>query len=121
MVLFLERKWPCPILAICLTVAIMGLFTFAAAEPLRSVDSWDDAPFSGNFFTSIDITIDCLAEDETIMSRARGGSFSPLRSGALMPVGFQNTGLVFMQSSLKKSENINRPTIKNGLPLKLRT
>ncbi|GHV07353.1 hypothetical protein FACS189485_17570 [Spirochaetia bacterium] len=123
MALFLERKWPCLILAACLTVAIMGLFTFAAAEPLRSVDSRDDDPFSENFFTSIDITIDCLAEGETIMSRARAYSFSPLRTGSLrilMLIGLQYAGFVLIQSSLKKSEKVNYLTMKNALLLKLR-
>jgi hypothetical protein len=122
MILFLRGKWPCLILAAYLAVAIMGLFTFAAAEPLRSVDLWDDEPESDVFFALIDFTIDCLAEGETVMSRARGYSFSPLRTGSLrilMLIGLQYAGFVLIQSSLKKSEKVNYLTIKNAVLLKL--
>jgi hypothetical protein len=122
MILFLGRKWPCLILAAYLVVAIMGLFTFAAAEPLRSVDLWADEPESDVFFAPIDFTIDCLAEGETVMSRVRGYSFFPLRTGflrILMLIGLQYAGFILIQSSLKKSEKVNYLTIKNAVLLKL--
>ncbi|GHV57306.1 hypothetical protein AGMMS49579_22980 [Spirochaetia bacterium] len=123
MVLFLEGKWPRLILAAYLAIAIMGLFTFAAAGPLRSLDSWDNDPFSESFFTSIDLAIDCLAEGETIMSRAGRYSFSPLRTGflrLLMLNAPQNAGSVLAQSSLKAIEKVNYLDIKNTILLKLR-
>jgi hypothetical protein len=121
MALFLAKKWPSLILASYLAVAIMGIFTFMAIEPLRSVDFLADEPFSSNFFTSIDLPIDALAEGQTI-SKAGGRSFSPIRSGSLRFVlpGAQNTGAVLAQLSLTAIEKVNSFTIKNTIPLKLR-
>jgi hypothetical protein len=121
MALFLEKKWPRLILAAYLTVAVMGIFTFLAVEPLRSVDFSADEPFSGGFFTPIDLPIDCLAESQTI-STARGHSFSPLRTGSLRLVlpGAQHTGAVFVQSFLKAIEQVTYLNKKNTILLKLR-
>jgi hypothetical protein len=123
MALVLGRKWLRLILAAYLAVAVLGIFTFIATEPLRSIDFWGDKPVSGGFFTPIDLSIDCLAEGTTIMSKARGHSFSPLRAGALRmaaPPGAQYTGTVPVQSSFRAIETVNHRTIKNAILLKLR-
>jgi hypothetical protein len=122
MALFLEQKWPRLILAAYLACAIIGIFTFVATEPLRSADFLADAPFSGGSFTQVELPIDCLAEGQTIMSKARGHSFSPLRAGFLRFVvsGVQNSGAVLAQPSLKVIEEVNSLTIKKSIPLKLR-
>jgi hypothetical protein len=124
MVFFLEKKWPRLILAACLAFATLGVFTFAELEPLRSVHFQEDNPVSGGFFIPVDFSLDCLAEGETIISKARGYSFSPVRNGALRVLtfpGIQNTGSVPAESPLSKNERTTYLYIKNTIPLKFRT
>jgi hypothetical protein len=123
MALFSGKKWPRFILAAYLAFATMGIFTFLAVEPLRAVDFLEDEPLAGGFFTPIDYTIDCLAEGETIMGRAGGYSFSPVRNGAPrvpMFAGTQTIDSVLTQSSLGAIEKINDLNIKSTILLKLR-
>jgi hypothetical protein len=116
MAVFLERKWPRLFLAAYLALSILGIFTFMAVDPLRSIDFGEDRPVSGSFFTSIDLPIGCLAEDTTITSKARGHSFS-----MVLPFGTPNTGIVLAQLSLRAVEKASRLTKNNVIPLKLRT
>jgi hypothetical protein len=121
MVLFSGKQWPRLILAVYLTIAIMGVFTFMVVEPL-SVDVFGDGPVSDGLIMPIDHTIDCLAENVSIISKA-GGSSSLLRNGhlrILTPFGIKNTGAAFAQSSSDIIEKINYPGIKNSILLKLR-
>jgi hypothetical protein len=123
MALFPGKKWPRLILAAYLACTTMGIFTFVAVEPLRAVDLLDDESLSGGFLTPIDYTIDCLAEDEAVMSKAGGYSLSPVRHGALRistPAGTQAIGSVLAQSSLMAIEKVNALNIKSTILLKLR-
>ncbi|GHU81763.1 hypothetical protein FACS189468_4980 [Spirochaetia bacterium] len=123
MVLFLEGKASRLILAAYLVFAVPGIGAFAATEPLRSIVFSGDTPISEGFFTPVELTIDYLAEGETMMNKAGGYSFSPLRTGALrilMPSGVPNTGSVPAQLCLKTAEKAHHPDIKNAAPLKLR-
>jgi hypothetical protein len=114
--LFLERKWPCFILA--------AYLAFAVAEPLRFVDFGENEPASGITVTQHDLLTGSPVEGEPIISKARGHLFSPQRNGPLrivMPLGTRDTISVLAQSSLRAVENVNHLTIKNPILLKLRT
>jgi hypothetical protein len=121
--LFLEKKWPRLILAAYLAFAVMGIFTFAATESLRSVDFWENVSASGVFVTQQDLIAESPVEGEPVIGKARGHLFSPLRNGSLrivMPLGTRDTGSVLAQSSLRAIEKVNHLTIKNAILLKLR-
>jgi hypothetical protein len=118
--LFFGKKRPRPVLAAYLTVSILGVFTFLAAEPLCSIDLFGGNPASCGFFTPLDYTIDCLAEGPFAMSR--GWPFSPLRNGYLrIPISLENrtTGAVSSKSSLREIEKVKYFSIKDTILLKL--
>jgi hypothetical protein len=121
--LFLKGKWPHLILAAYLALAIMGIFTFAALEPLRSVDFWEDEFASGRSALQQDLSADTPVEGEPVIRNGRGYSFSPLRNGSLrtvMPLGARDAGSLIAQLPLKAIEKINLRSIKNTIHLKLR-
>jgi hypothetical protein len=118
MVWFRERKGPCLILASYLVLVVMAAFTFAAVEPFSSGEFESPGPISDGFFSQMDYTIDCLAEGASIISKARGASFSPLRS--VMPLETKNIGTAFSHLFLNAIEKTNILNIKNIVFLKLR-
>jgi hypothetical protein len=123
MVLFLERKRPCLILAALLVFAVTGTFTFAEAEFFRSVDFEAPGSISGGFFSPVDYTVDCLAAGGAVISRAGGYSFSPPRGGS--PHGTASPGipaavLAFSLRSLNVIKHTYRINIKSAILLKLR-
>jgi hypothetical protein len=125
MALFPGKKSQAPHLipAVYLVLAVFGTFTFVAMNILQSVDFNEGTPVSGGFFTSIPHTMDCLAESSTIISRARGHSFFPLRSGLAriaMPQGTHKAGTVLLFSGLKIIEQTTYLPVKNNILLKLR-
>jgi hypothetical protein len=123
MALFLEKKWPGLALGVYLAFAIMGIFTFAAVEPLRSGDFWEAKSGLGEFSAPIDHTVDYLAENTIVMGKARGNSFSPVRNAPpriLMPLGTKDAGAVLSLSLLRTIEKTSCLNIKDTLHLKLR-
>jgi hypothetical protein len=123
MVLFSGKKWPRRTLAVYLMLAIMGTFIFSMVENLDFPEMDKDQTVSGGFFTSIEYTIDWLIEDITIISKAGGHSFSPLRNGTLrmfMLFSIQTVGIFLVQLLLKKIKIDNSSILKNTIPLKLR-
>jgi hypothetical protein len=121
--LFLEKKWPRLILAAYLACAIMGMFTFAAVEPFRSADLWEDGITSGVSLIQHDLSADTSIEGEPVITNGRGYSFSPPRNGSprtVMLPGTRDTGSVIAYPSLQVIEKINRLTVKNSILLKLR-
>jgi hypothetical protein len=122
MLLFPGKKRTRLILPACLVVVMMWAFTFAATDHLR-VDDFGETPVPGGFFSPVDYTIDCLAEDGTVISKARGHSLSSLRNSSLRivtPLGLQNIGVFCSQFPLKIIERTNCRDIKNTILLKLR-
>jgi hypothetical protein len=120
--LFSAKKWSPLILTVYLFFIIMGLFTFAAVDPLRSVNLSEDETTSG-ISVQQDLSADTPVESEPAIGKARNYSFSPLRNGSLrtiMPMGSRDAGSVPAQISLKAIEKINTFTIKNTIHLKLR-
>jgi hypothetical protein len=125
MTLFPGKKSQAPHLipAVYLVLAVFGTFTFVTMNLLQSVDFNEDTPISGGFFTSMYHTMDCLAEGSTVISRARGHSFFPLRSGLLrivMPQGTHKAGTAVLFSGLRIIEQTTYLPIKNNILLKLR-
>jgi hypothetical protein len=123
MSLFLRKKWSHLILAAYLVFAIMGTFTFAAAEPFRSVDFLENESSSGASISQQDLSADTPIEGEPVITNGRGYSFSLLRNGSLrtaMPLGTRDAGSVIAQTSLSAIQKINHFTIKNTILLKLR-
>lgn len=121
--LFLEKKWPHLILAAYLAFAIMGIFTFAAVEPLRSVDFLEGGNSSGVSITQQDLSADAPIEGEPVITNGRGHSFSSLRTGSLrtlLSLGTRDAGSVVAQTPLRVIEKINHSTIKSTILLKLR-
>ncbi|MDR0688858.1 MAG: hypothetical protein LBG08_01125 [Spirochaetaceae bacterium] len=118
MVWFRVKKRLCLVLASALVFVIMGAFTFAAVEPFVSGDFEDRGPISEGFFSQVDYTVDCLAEGVSIMNKARGASFSPLRG--VISLEIKNIGTALSHCSLKTIEKTNHLTIKNPILLKLR-
>jgi hypothetical protein len=118
--LFLGKKRHLPAVAVYLAVSILGVFTFLAVEPLRSIDLFEGEPASRGVLAPLDYTIDCLAEGPAAMSR--GWSFSPLRSGHLrIPLSLENktTGAVSSKSSLREIEKVKYLSVKDTILLKL--
>jgi hypothetical protein len=111
-------------LAAYLAITIMGIFTFAAVEPLRSIDFGENRLILGDPFNQADRnTIDCPTEAIPVVSMAIGYSFSPLRIGPLRILLFletQNVGFVLFQSFFKTLKKINYRTEKKSILLKLR-
>jgi hypothetical protein len=121
--LFPGRKWLRLGFAAYLALATFGTFIFASVEPLRSVDLSMEEPISGGFFTTINLTIDCLAEDSTVISKSRGYFRSPSCYGQLhaaMPLGVHKAGTAALFLRLKTIEKITYPYIKDTILLKLR-
>jgi hypothetical protein len=118
--LFLERKWPRLILAAYLSLAVMGIFFFAATEPLRIIGCWEDGLASGITVTQYDLLAESPVEGEPVISKARGHLFSSGSLRIVMPLGTRDTGFVPAQSYLRVIENVNHLTIKNTILLKLR-
>jgi hypothetical protein len=117
------RKWSPLILTVYLAFMLMGIFTFAAVEPLRSVNLSEDETTSGVSVIQQNLSADTPIESEPAIGKARSYSFSPLRNGSprtIMPMGSRDTGSVPAQVSLKAIEKINTFTIKNTIHLKLR-
>ena len=109
-------------MAVYLVIALMGTSTFSAAEALQ-FDELDNGPVSDGFLTTMDHTIDWLAESSTTIGRAKGYSSSPLRSGVLrivMPLMVQSAGVSIVLSALNIIKKSLHPNIKNAIPLKLR-
>ncbi|MFP3041511.1 hypothetical protein LQZ19_06770 [Treponema primitia] len=123
MVLFLGKKWPSLVLGTYLTFAIMGIFTFAAVDTLRSGDFCEAKSGLGEFSALVDHTVDCLAEDTIVISKSRGNSFFQLRNVSLrvlMPLGTKDARAVLSLSLLKALEKTRCLNIKDTLHLKLR-
>jgi hypothetical protein len=121
--LFLEKKWPPLILAAYLAVAIMGIFTLAAVEPLRSVDFFENKIPSGVSIIQQDLSADTPIEGEPVITNGRGYSFSALRNGSLRTIaalGTRDAGYLIAQTSVNVIQKINHRTIKNTIHLKLR-
>ncbi|MDR2793470.1 MAG: hypothetical protein LBB61_07380 [Treponema sp.] len=123
MVVFLGKTRIRLIFASYLALAVFGTFTFASIAPLRSIDWRAEEPISSTFFTAVNHTIDCLAEDSTVVSKSRGYSCSSPSYGqarAAMPPGIYKTAAAVLFSRLKTIEKITYSHIKNTILLKLR-
>ncbi|MDR2194033.1 MAG: hypothetical protein LBP19_06155 [Treponema sp.] len=104
-----------------LALATFGTFIMASIAPLRSVDVSVDEPISSGFFTTINHTIDCLAEGSTGLNKSRG--YAPLCYGQLraaLALGVHKDETAALFSRLKIIEKITYSHIKNTILLKLR-
>jgi hypothetical protein len=121
--LFLEKKWPPLILAAYLAVAILGIFTLAAVEPLRSVDFLENKILSDASIIQQDLNADTPIEGEPVITNGRGYSFSALRNGSLRTIvalGTRDAGYLIAQTPVNATQKTNHFTIKNTIHLKLR-
>jgi hypothetical protein len=92
-------------------------------DPFRSSDFGTDGPISEGSLSSIDYTIDCLAEGSTIIGKARNYSFSSLRNGQLRIATLPAHKAVAIASfsAIMAIENTEYSHIKSTILLKLRT
>jgi hypothetical protein len=117
---FFPVKRPRFILAACLVLSVMGMFTFAAAD-LPALDSWESKPITGVSIAGVDMdyTIDCLAEYTV---RARGYTSLPSRKSTHIITPFRTpyAGIIASFSVMKMTQPAKAPNSKNTILLKLR-
>jgi uncharacterized protein YccT (UPF0319 family) len=110
-------------LAAYMVFAIMGTFILVLTESFPEVDVREDNLTPVGIFSSIDYSIDCVAENSSLTGKAGRNSLSTTRNGMLrieMPIGLQNTEMFFSCLSLKTIEETNHFNKKNSIRLQLR-
>jgi hypothetical protein len=117
MVFFPERMPRCIFVA-CLALSVLGAFTFAAAD-FPSLDFLRNQPVTGGSVTSMDYTIDGLAEYSV---RLRGCPSLPSRKSThiIMPFDTLSVGAISLFLVMNITKRSDRPNTKNTIPLKLR-
>jgi hypothetical protein len=123
MVFFSKKTRLSRVLTAYLAFAVVGTFTFVAAEPLLEENFSVHEPVLGGFFTPVDHLMDCVVGSGAVIDRAGGYSFSPVRNGSLriaVTLSTQNAKIAFSHLSLKTNRNTNHLNIKNTILLKLR-
>ena len=117
-----EKKYARIVPLVYLILAVTGSFAFSTGEAFRFNEINKDILGSKIYFSSIVHTVDWLAEDTPIISKAYKYSNSPLRSGLLRFSAFTGiTGLAIypVKSNFKINKNDIFPAIRNLVPLKL--
>ena len=116
-------KWLKSVFLVYLALAIISSFAFSTGQDFSYQKTKKDILGSGNNISSIAHTIDWLAEDTPIISKARNFSNTTLRNGLLrifiLP-GIIGMALFLAKSNLKIIKNGTVLVIKNLVPLKLR-
>jgi hypothetical protein len=78
-----KRRWLCFAFTAYLVLAIIGAFTFSAAENIRFDEPGKNQLSSGGSFTAARHTFDWLIEEPKTIGKANGHHYSPLRNGML--------------------------------------
>ena len=110
-------------LLVYLVLSIIGSFVFSIGQDFSYETTNKDILGSVNNISSISHTIDWLAEDTPVISKAHKFSNTTVRDGLLrlfVPAGIINIAMFSAQSNVKTYKNNNFPKIKNLVPLKLR-
>ena len=117
---FIGRNWVCLILTSYLVLAVMGAFTFSK-DITFCFDTLDgNLPGSGGFFTSINHTIDCLAENTIATGKAnRAGSSRYFGDITCIPADI-NAGTYLTGSTLQAADDYHIPILKNAVQINLR-
>ena len=115
-------KWLKSVFLVYLALAIISSFAFSTGQDFSYQKTKKDILGSGNNISSIAHTIDWLAEDTPIISKAYKYSNAPLRNGLFRV--FTLAGIIGIAMFLTKSnfivnKNDNFRIIKNLVPLKL--
>ena len=116
-----KRKSKIVLLA-CLMLALIGSSVISTGEAFRFEYSNNDSMYSGRYFSSINHTVDWLAEEILTLRKARGYSNSMLRKKLLCVFTFAGTiaiAIHLAEASLK-TKNDNTTIVKNPVLLKLR-
>jgi hypothetical protein len=123
MSLFARKKLPCLIFTVYTALAVIGAFSFAAVDSLRAVDFELGEP-GNRIFGSLDTYfVQSPAEEPTLVVKANGTQFSPVRVGFqrfASTFGLLNIGNAFSKSSFAANANIHYINPKNTILLKLR-
>ena len=106
-----------------LVLALIGSSAISAGEAFCFEYSNNDSIYSGKYFSSINHFIDWLAGDVLTIRKTNGFSNSPLRSRLLRVFALAGTiaaAVYLAGTNLKTLKNVNNPTVKNLICLKLR-
>jgi hypothetical protein len=124
MVRVLWKRLPQLFLAAYIAVAVVGAFSFAAVDTLRSVNFEAKNPMPDKIFASPDsYFIQYQAAGLTVITKTGGTQFSPLRMGFQRIAslsGPPNSGTSFSKSYFMLSAKIQYADLINNIPLKLR-
>jgi hypothetical protein len=122
MVKFTVEKGVKILLLSYLMLAVIGSFSFSTGEDYFNINN-SECLESGSYITSVNYTIDCLAEDAAGTIKANGYRFSQFRNGLLRIFAITGICLVsvcFSKSFYKIIKNIYIPITKEQILLKLR-
>jgi hypothetical protein len=122
MIQTLRKKQFYPFMAALLVFAVFGSLVFSKAEVPNNFEMGGKKPYSKGVFTPFDHTIYWLAEETSVVSKAKKNS-SSLWNGSprvLMPVDIQSTAECLTILSIYITSHIYFPNINNAIPLKLR-
>jgi hypothetical protein len=124
MVRLLWKRLPQLFLAAYVAIGVMGVFSFAAVDALRSLNFEAKSPMSDKIFASPDsYFIQYQAAGAAIITKTDNTQFSPLRMGfqrIASLFGPPNSGTAFSKSHFTLSANIQYADLINNIPLKLR-
>jgi hypothetical protein len=124
MVRFSEKRLPYLVLVVYTALAVMGTFSLAAAEPLRSVNLKIENPPSNKISGSLGSYLIQYPEAElAIIAKTDDTPFSPLRIGVqriAFLLGPSSTGNAFFRSSFAASAGTQYINLRNNILLKLR-
>ena len=112
-----------PIIAVLLVLAILGSLVFSKAEAHNNFETGGRKPYSKGVFIPFDHSIFWLAEETSIVSKAKKNSFSTMWNGALrvlMPVDLQSAAESLTILSTYITSYIYFSNVNKAIPLKLR-
>jgi hypothetical protein len=118
---FFPAKRPSLIFVTCLSLSVMGTFTFAAAD-IPAFDFRESKPIGGSLSgLDADYTIDCINEYTVKVRRyASLPSRKSARVITITPLGTLCAGIAILFSVIKIAQPAKTPNIKNIILLKLR-
>jgi hypothetical protein len=118
------KKLPCLILVAYTVLAIVGSFSLAATEPLRSVNYTIENHKSDTILGALENHfVQHPAEEPGITTKTDNTSFSPIRTGfqrIASIFGLTNTGITLSKTPFMANTKITYTGLKNVIPLKLR-
>ena len=118
-----KRQWLCFAFTAYLVLAIIGAFTFSAAENIRFDEPGENQLSSGGSFTAARHTFDWLIEEPKTIGKTNGHHYSPLRNGMLrifLSEEIQTSALYPAGILPQTVRNDPPPTETSAAPLKLR-